>query len=380
MEARYPDEESEYAAHGTAAHFVTEWARRAGNPAHFYLGHKITFSRKDGEGDWEFECDQEMVNAVQEFLDYLHDLPVDVTWIEETLEYSEWVEDAFGTVDDAGVDIAAKRAYITDFKYGKGVAVSITDNWQLWLYALAFYYTYGHLYEIKDFQLAIVQPRNGGTSTCVIQLDFLLDWAETFVRPRALQADDDTEGVFAPSEDACRFCRARHRCRARAAWVFDQVDPDFPVLSNNELALVLPHIPEMKRALDVWADTAMREVEEGHAVGDWKRVAGKRGNRAWVDEDAAIKALTSRARATGGGLKKDSIYKTPELITPTVAEKLLGKDHPIITKTLKEGDIVRKLDSALISRSDGKPVLVPGDDPRPSLEVDAAEDFENLDA
>ena len=385
MQARYPDEESEYAAQGTAAHLVTERARNVGVEAAFYLGDIITFPRKDGDGDWEFEVDQEMVDAVQEFLDYVNSLPSDAVFIEETLGYGRWVDSenygpGFGTIDDGRVHIESETAYITDFKYGKGVAVSVTDNWQLWLYALAFYHTYGHLYDIKEVVIAIVQPRNGGTSFCTLQIDFLLDWAESFVVPRAIQAADENEGVFAPSEDACRFCRARHRCRARAAWVFNAVDPDFPTLSNNELAMILPHTAEMKRALETWADTALAEVEKGNAVGDYKRVAGKRGNRAWVDEEVVIKVLTSRSKATGGGLKKANIYKPGKLISPTEAEKILGKDHPIITVTEKEGDIVRKLDSEFIGRTDGKPVLVPGDDPRADLDVDATDEFENLDA
>jgi len=384
MQARYPDEESEYAAEGTAAHIVTERARHERRPADHYLGEIITFPRKDGDGVWEFECDQEMVDAVAEFLSYVDSLPSDAVFIEETLSYGRWVDSdnygpGFGTVDDARVDIEAEVAYITDFKYGKGVPVSVTDNWQLWMYALAFYHTYGHLYDVTEFQMAIVQPRNGGTSFCTIQLDFLLDWAESFVRPQSIQAADENEGVFAPSEDACRFCRARHRCRARAAWVFNAVDPDFPTLSNNELAIILPHMSEMKRALETWEATALHEVEQGNAVGDYKRVAGKRGNRAWVNEDAVIKALTSRSKATGGGLKKANIYKPGKLISPTEAEKILGKDHPIITFTERDGDIVRKIDSEFIGRTDGKPVLVPGDDPRADLDVDAASEFENLD-
>jgi len=206
-----------------------------------------------------------------------------------------------------------------------------------------------------------------------------LNWAETLVRPQAIQAADENEGVFAPSEDACRFCRARHRCRARAKWVFNMVDPDYPVLSNNELAIILPHMAEMKRALEAWAETAMYEVEQGNPVGDYKRVAGKRGNRAWLDEDAAIKALTSRAKLTGGGMKKAEVFEPGKLLSPAKVEKILGKDHAIITTTTREGDIVKKIDSEFISRSPGKPVLVPGDDPRDSLEVDAAAEFENLD-
>jgi len=383
MQLKFPDEESSFAAHGTAAHFITEWARNDNKPASHYLGHVIKFERQDATGDWEFECDQEMVDAVQMFLDYVYSLPTDLAQVEERLGYGTWVDSdelgpAFGTVDDARVDITLETVYITDFKYGKGVPVVARDNWQLWLYALAWYETYGHIYEVETFVVAIVQPRNGGITTDRVTLDFLLNWAETFVRPRADQAASETEGVYRPGTDACRFCRARNRCRARAGHVFSVIDPDYPNLGNNELAMILPHISDMRRALDGYEAAALEEVQNGRPVGDYKLVAGKRGNRAWRDQEEAAKALGSRAKATGGKLKKDELYPPGNLISPSAAEKLLGKDHPIIQATEKTGDVVRKIDSAFIGRSDGKPVLVPGDDPRTSLAVVAEDEFSNV--
>lgn len=381
LQAKFPDEESWYAAQGTAAHMVTEWARDQGRPAADYLGHTVTFPKQNPEdGDWEFEVDQEMVDACQDFLDYVNGLPVENLsdiYVEELLHYDPWVEGGFGTVDDIRFDDETGVCYVTDFKYGKGVVVEAEDNWQLWLYCLAAYHTYGHLYEIDKFVIGIMQPRNGGLTTAEVSLAFLLDWGNEFVKPRALEAASETEGRYAPSEDACRFCRARHRCRARAAWVMNQVDPDYPTLSNNELAMIHPHISDMRRALDSWEAEILSQLEQGHQVGDLKLVAGRRGGRKWVDQEAALKALTSRAK-TGGQLKKDQVFKPGPMISPTEAEKILGKDHPLITKTEKDGDIVRKIDSDLISRADGKPVVVGGDDPREPLTIDATNEFEDV--
>jgi hypothetical protein len=382
MQEPYKDEESVYAALGTAAHFVTEWCRNEGKKPEEFLGKSITFPRQDGGGEWAFECDQEMVDATNIFLDYVYSLPCDSAYVEQLLHYGAWVDSeaygpGFGTVDDTRIDEAQATCYVTDYKYGKGVVVVAEDNWQLWIYCLAVYYTYGHLYEIEKFVIAIVQPRNGGVTTAELDLETLLTWADTFVKPRATEAADPNEGRYAPSEDACRWCLARHRCRARAAWVFNQVDPDYAHLSNNELAIIHPHLAGMRKALDDYEAQISRELEEGHQVGDLKRVPGRAGNRSWADEEAAIKALTSRAK-TGGKLKKDQVYKPGKLISPTDAEKLLGKDHPIITRTEKEGDIVRKLNSEFIVQPNTKPVIVGGDDPRDAIDIDASNEFENV--
>ncbi|WP_144781843.1 DUF2800 domain-containing protein, partial [Macrococcoides caseolyticum] len=67
--------------------------------------------------------------------------------VEKRLDYSAVAPEGFGTVDC--LIIGGETLYVTDFKYGKGVAVSAEDNPQMKLYALGAYLEYSFLYPIK---------------------------------------------------------------------------------------------------------------------------------------------------------------------------------------------------------------------------------------
>lgn len=55
--------------------------------------------------------------------------------------------------------------------------------------------------------MTIIQPRLENISTFECSVEELLDWAETYVRPRAKLAFEG-KGEQVPG-DWCRFCRAR---------------------------------------------------------------------------------------------------------------------------------------------------------------------------
>ncbi|HBD8435532.1 TPA: DUF2800 domain-containing protein, partial [Escherichia coli] len=91
-------------------------------------------------------------------------------------------------------------------------------------------------------------------------------------------------------------------------------------------------------------------------------VTGKQGNRAWSDEEAARALLKDQFR-----------YKTEEvfdlkLISPTKAEKLIKKASPRRWSKVE----------ALITRADGKPTVVPESDPRPALNINPVNDFDDV--
>jgi hypothetical protein len=86
----------------------------------------------------------------------------------------------------------------------------------------------------------------------------------------------------------------------------------------------------------------------GEDFAGYKLVEG-RSTRAWLNEDTAAQVLLK------SGLEPDTLY-TKKLISPAQAEKVLKKDKGIL--------------SELISKSDGKPTLVPSCDKRTSLKDD----------
>ena len=144
------------------------------------------------------------------------------SWVEERLDYSYLVPQGFGTGDC--VIIADGTLYVMDYKNGKGVFVNCDHNPQMMLYALGAYHAYGYLYSIKMVSMTIIQPRLENISTFEWQEE-LLDWAETYVRPRAKLAFEG-KGEQVPG-DWCRFCRARTSCKACADEAMALVKEEF---------------------------------------------------------------------------------------------------------------------------------------------------------
>jgi hypothetical protein len=347
-----PDTTSEFAAEGSAAHILSEWAREEGKPCKHYIGRKI-----EVEG-YTFEVDAEMARQVQRFVDYCEMWPGEAL-IEERVHYTAWVPDGWGTADDIRIDEDNEIARVTDLKYGKGVQEFAKNNTQLKLYALGVFQEFGHLYDFKKMILTIHQPRLDHVDTVEITVEELLLWARDYVRPAAEEALSGN-GVFVAGE-WCRFCRGRDVCEERA----NQFVDDFSDLEDVEempvykLAEFLPRLPELRRLCDDLEARALSLLQAGEKVGDYKLVAG-RSSRKWKDAEKAEAALRKVSK-----LKVKDIL-VAKLISPAQAEKMIGRDHKIMQE--------------LVLKSPGKPVMVPGDDPRSPLQADAEDEFDDLSA
>lgn len=354
--ADLPDTESEYSAEGSRAHAIAELARLEDVPAATFLGPRGKII--DGE------ITQEMVDAVQVFIDYVNALPGEQL-NESRVDFDEFVENGFGTLDAAV--LRDGEADIIDFKFGKGVRVDATDNSQLKLYALGVYLKYNWQYDFKRFNLHVVQPRLDHQDSWVIEVDDLLRWAKEVVAPGARLALRPNAPFKAG--EWCRFCKLRSTCRVRAEAVFHEAVGDFedldaatrmPLragLSNEEVAQVLLAAPSIKQWLKDIEAYAEREVMQGRPVGDFKFVEG-RGGRQWGLTETELLLLWQKI-----GLPTKDLYGEPKLLTVPQAEKVLGKKHDFF-----------KMQSVVV-RKPGKPALVPGSDPRPMMVVDPNTEF-----
>lgn len=360
-----PDTESEYSAEGTAAHQLAEGCQKTDRPAKHFLGKKISV------GEFTFTVDQEMVDGVQAYLDYVNDLPGE-SFSEVRLHFNEWVPDGFGTGDDIRID--GEDCYVTDLKYGKGVQKWAKDNPQMMLYALGVLHDYSWLYpNIKRFHLAIVQPRLDHIDEWKIHTVNLVDWAEKVVRPAAELAL--APGAPFKAGEWCQFCKIKSTCKARAESVFAAVVGDFEdldaaastattqysspaVLTNDQIAKLLEALPNVKRWTKDLERHARQEVMHGHPVGDFKLVAG-RASREWEgDLEEVAEALSAE------GVPDDKLWER-ELISPAAAEKIIGKKNALLVSKVK--------------KVAGKPTLVPGSDKRPALVIDPTTEFKDLD-
>ncbi|MEI7027133.1 DUF2800 domain-containing protein [Paenibacillus sp. y28] len=355
MQESIPDTRSEYANEGEAAHELAE----------LRLRRRLTICNSSQRKELDDKMAHfkevspyygpEMENAVQDYVELVEERFMAakarssdaVLLLEERLDYSEWVPDGKGTGDV--VLIADGVLEVIDLKYGKGVPVSATGNPQMRLYALGAWSAYSYLYDIREVAMTIVQPRLDSVSTDTMQIDELLEWAETVVRPAAALADAG-EGEHKAGEH-CRWCKVKATCRTRAdenlkALAYEFQDP--ALLSLDEIGSIL-HIAQQLKA---WAadveDYAFEQAKAGQRIPSWKLVEG-RSNRAITDKDTAWKVLEEAK------LEANKYLKPRELLGIGELEKRIGKKE---LAALLDGLIVKPL---------GKPVLVPETDRRPEL-------------
>lgn len=368
--AGIPDTDSSFALEGTAAHTLSEWCRRDNKRAEKYLG-KIISTRKVSGGFHEIEVNQEMVDGVQAFIDYVNEIPADVQIVEGRVKYTSWVKTGWGTLDDARIYVKKRRCKVTDFKYGKGVQVYAKENSQLKLYALGVFEDYGHLYDIDEFELCVHQPRLDHIDEWVVSTADILRWAEEVVRPGALATENPMAEIKAG--EWCQFCRVKAICATRAEFMRELVVNDFEdldaaqlrdvkLISNTDLAeKYLPHISAVKAWCKDIDDYALSQLQKGHEVGDYKLVEG-RSKRSWTESVEKMMTVFKNIRPR---MQVDT-YAPRELITAPAAEKILGKKHAVMNK--------------YVTKAAGKPVMVAGSDKRPALKVDPNAEFLDLGA
>lgn len=391
MEHDLPDTSSEFADEGTAAHELASWCLTEGKDAAAYLGRIISVPNREGTMSRDFTVDDDMAAHVQTYVDRVREYAAGgkELMVEQTLDFSEHIaiEGQTGTGDALVLDFDAAEIQVHDLKYGKGVAVSATENPQLMLYGLGALSMVEALADWQRVRLVIHQPRLGGVSEWDCSIDELRQFAQR-ARMQARVATiafesrenwiaDGSTTYLTPGDKQCRFCKAKAHCPALAAYVQEGVGADFEDLTSNEmvppaigrydtdgeaLALKFKAVP----LIETWCRAVAAEVEKrllaGVPVPGFKIVQGKRGSRAWGDESAAEAAMKSMR------LKHDEMYSY-RLISPTQAEKLL-KGTPRRWKKLAD----------LVTQSDGKPTVAPVDDPRPALDIKPVEDaFTNVD-
>lgn len=346
LERQFADEESIYAAEGTAAHALAEHKLKR------FLKKRSKRPVSDYDCDEMEECTDDYVSFAMEQIEKAKQSCCDpVVMIEQRLDFSRWVPEGFGTGDL--VIVADDTLYIVDLKYGKGIAVSAEWNPQMLLYSLGALELFDSLYDIEKVNMTIHQPRLENVSTFEITVHDLMEWAEQELMPKAEMAAQG-EGEFAVG-DWCRFCKAKNTCRARAEEYLRLAQMEFKppeLLSEEEIAEVLKVADELaKWSADVYAYAQDEAITHGRVWNGFKLVEG-RSNRKYVNEEEVADA----AKAAG----YEDIYKK-SLIGITEMEKLMGKKD------------FQKILGNLVYKPQGKITLVPESDKRPSIQTETAE-------
>lgn len=362
MQRGKPNASNEHSRLGTAAHTVAAWCLEDERDAGFHLGRPVS---ADGQ---VFIVDEEMVEAVQEYLDYVRRLPGDQMWTEQKVVVP--YIDTWGTGDALKIDRATRTLYVTDLKYGKGVFVGVEDNPQLKAYGIGGWHLLNVVEDIDIVEVAIVQPRIGNIAAERYTVDELIAWAKE-IAPLVQQARTAEDAPLNPGEAQCRFCRAKADCPALRAYVEETVAADFndetarPVsVAAIDFATVLPRIDLVEDWCKEVRAAANLHMLAGGEIAGYKVVEGRRGNRVWGDPAEVEKLMREQFR-----LPREEMYQST-VINPAAAERLLAKASPRRWKTLQEH----------ITQSPGRPSVVPVGDKRAPMSVGAAvaDDFSNI--
>ena len=348
-----PDKSSTYADEGSAAHELME----------------ICLLAEHSPFDWEdrrlieynaITVNLEMATSVQTYIDYvrLFKTPNAEMHVEKRLDFSAWVPDGYGTADT--IIYGNGTVDVFDLKYGKGM-VSAQGNTQGLLYMLGA--IEDELIESHTFRFHIVQPRLDFIDTYIISRDELLELGK-WVSERANAAlAPDAERT--PGEKQCQWCKAKATCPALKTLTENVLMTDFETMATTNpdqlTEAQLQKAMSAKKLIMSWLDAVEDHISEviyhenAETFAGHKLVEG-RSLRQWSNERDAEKRLAS--------LLGDDAFER-KLLSVAKAEKALGKKR-----------IAEITD--LIEKPQGKPTLVPVDDPRPSFGKEDADAFDSF--
>lgn len=395
-----PDASSAYADEGTAAHFLGSECLTTGAHPASYIGKQIivgadaswlTEGWTPGKNVSVFEVDTDMAAHVNTYVQTVKEYAQGGQLLVERrlpIGHITGEEGAEGTGD--AIILCDDEIIVIDLKYGRGVEVSANNNPQLKMYALGALEEYGMLGDFKRARLVISQPRvqaapsewdvsvedlaafaieaRQAANDARIALEFKDNWIRT----------SDTSGYLSPSDEACKFCKAKAKCPALRNLVLSNVADDFVAIDESLAPQLSGALERVSNCDDAHLDSlfpvlglieefvsAVRAKIEARALsgitfGSCKLVQGKRGNRQWANADEAEQMLKTMR------LKVEEMYDL-KLISPTSAEKLTKaadkSGKPVIGPRQWP-----KLNAMIVQR-DGQPTIAPISDKRPALEI-----------
>jgi len=262
----------------------------------------------------------------------------DTPLFEQRVDFSDWVPDGFGTAD---VVILSKHSVrVIDLKFGKGVPVYALDNPQLRLYALGAYSKFKEDFpDIKEVSYTIHQPRLDSISTDGTTVTKLLDWANSFVKPKAKKAWAGV-GEFLPG-DHCQFCKAKAQCRARSDFNNELAKLEFrppPLLNEDEMQLVLSKAQDLRVWVNDVEEYALEKAINENVIPEGYKLATSVTHRKISDHELAAVVLKEK------GMNEDLIWEPRKLKSIASLEKI----NKQVAAWLGE----------LVLRPDGAPKLV----------------------
>lgn len=319
------EECSVYAAEGTAAHALAELKLK-------YRFGKIGLTEYQEEyesfktGEYSKFYNKEFEEYVDEHVEFVISQTEGLTnyhiYFEVRVNFSNVVPQGFGTADV--LIVTEDMIHVIDLKFGAGVPVSAINNSQLRLYGMGALNLFPNSSTVK---MTINQPRLENRDSETITKKELLDWAFNYVLPRAELAIKG-EGTLNASEEACKFCKLRGKCKARADMQLALAQQEFSIvdqkanvvqnMSPEQIGNILEIAPLFIEWFKDVQSFALGQLMQGVKIPGYKLVEG-RSIRIMTDEKKVKDILLSV------GLTEDDIMEPRKMKGISKLEALVGK-------------------------------------------------------
>lgn len=350
------DQCSVYAAEGTAAHALAELklSYRFGKITLSDYNERYEAFKKDPE--FAPYYNKEFEEYVDDHVEYVISETEGLTnyhiYFEVRVNFSNVVPQGFGTADV--LIVTEDMIHVIDLKFGAGVPVSAIDNPQLRLYGMGALNMFPNT---KKVRMTINQPRLESRDSETLSKEYLLDWAFKYVSPKAEEAIKG-EGTLHASEDACRFCKLKMKCKARADMQLASAQQEFSIvdqkknLAQNMSPEQISHILDIAPLFIDWfkdvQSFALGQLAAGVKIPGYKLVEGK-SNRI-ITNETKVKEILLEV-----GLKEEELMEPPKMLGISKLEALVGKK------------LFAELCKDYIIKPQGKLTFAPENDRRPEV-------------
>lgn len=302
-----PEIEGEPAREGTAAH----WAA-----CEEASGRGATVGQITPEG---WVLDQDQIDGAEQFAKHLPPAIMNLALLEQKLYMNgprvHIHQHCSGTTDLGAVDHNARRAYLSDYKYGHGY-VPVYQSPQLVLYGAGLVNRVPAIGPGWTFEFAIVQPRVYHRDGHVRRWVATYEELEPIWTSLAWAAEEATgANPRLQTGPHCEHCPARHMCPALHADVSEisrRLEVAAPLdLPDNALGFELRQLYRMKELLDARISglevDATTRIRSGRSL-PWLKLDSKPGRSNWTVPD---RVAVDIAKLSGFNIAKDVKAMTP---------------------------------------------------------------------
>lgn len=261
-----------------------------------------------------------------------------VVLVEQRLEM-DYAPDTHGTAD--AIIISGDTLTVIDNKTGF-IPVKVFDgnelNSQLGIYGLYAYKLFKDIYPIKKIRLVIYQERIHNIDDQTVDVEDLLEWEVSVLRPAAKEAQNPN--AEAVSGKWCKYCPGRSICRRRSEDALSiNVDKKPEIMTDSEIEELLPKLDFIIDYCTSIKDYALKKAIEGKK---WKGyVLSESNTKRRISDEEAVKRILKEA---------GYCPEVPKLMGISELQKLVGK--------AKFNDLVGQY----VVKPKGQPVLAPEPD------------------